>query len=67
MTIGSGRLQGTDLGPSCGMSIQLNTGPVTFTTVPDCKLVAGEEFRFTATLSDSRFPAGPHVYRFVAP
>lgn len=67
MTIGIGRLQGTDIGPSCGMSLQLTTGPITSAEVPGCKLVAGEEITFTATLSDSRFPTGPHEYRFVPP
>jgi hypothetical protein len=66
-TIGVGRLQGTDLGPSCGMSLQLITGPITSAEVPGCKLVTGEEFKFTATLSDPRFPTGPHQYRFVPP
>ena len=67
MTIGIGRLQGTDIGPSCGMSIQLTNGPIASAQVPDCKLVAGEEFRFNATLNDPRFPTGPHAYRFVPP
>lgn len=66
-TIGVGRLQGTDTGPSCGMSLQLINGPITSAAVPDCKLVAGEEITFTATLNDSRFPSGPHEYRFVPP
>jgi len=67
ITIGVGRLQGTDLGPSCGMSLQLNTGPITSAEVPSCKLISGQEFTFTATLSDPRFPSGPHQYRFVPP
>ena len=67
ITIGIGRLQGTDLGPSCGMSLQLINGPITSAEVPDCKLIAGEEFKFTATLNDPRFPTGPHEYRFVPP
>lgn len=66
-TIGVGRLQGTDLGPSCGMSLQLITGPITSAAVPGCKLITGEEFKFTATLNDPRFPSGPHQYRFVPP
>jgi hypothetical protein len=66
-TIGVGRLQGSDIGPSCGMSVQLATGPIASAEVPNCKLGAGEEFTFTATLNDSRFPAGPHEYRFVPP
>lgn len=65
MTVGVGRLQGTDLGPSCGMSLQLINGPITAASIPDCKLVTGEEFKFTATLNDPRFPTGPHEYRFV--
>jgi hypothetical protein len=67
ITIGVGRLQGTDLGPTCGMSLQLNTGPITSAEVPSCKLISGEEFKFTATLSDPRFPTGAHQYRFVPP
>ena len=67
ITIGVGRLQGTDLGPSCGMSLQLNTGPITSAEIPDCRLLTGEEFKFTATLTDPRFPTGPHQYRFVPP
>lgn len=66
-TIGTGRLQGTDLGPSCGMSLQLATGPIASVEVPQCKLTAGNAFKFKATLTDSRFPSGPHEYRFVAP
>jgi hypothetical protein len=65
MTIGIGRLQGTDVGPSCGMSIQLINGPITSLQIPNCKLEAGDEITFTATLTDSRFPSGPHEYRFV--
>ncbi len=67
VTIGVGRLQGTDLGPSCGMSLQIISGPITAAEVRDCKLVTGEEFSFTATLTDPRFPTGPHEYRFVPP
>ncbi|HUQ47828.1 MAG TPA: hypothetical protein VM053_06225 [Gemmatimonadaceae bacterium] len=67
MAIGVGRLQGTDLGPSCGMSLQLTTGPITSAEIPGCKLAADEEITFTATLTDSRFPSGPHEYRFVPP
>lgn len=67
ITIGIGRLQGTDAGPSCGMSLQLITGPITSAEIPDCKLVKGEEFRFKATLTDSRFPSGSHEYRFISP
>jgi len=67
ITIGVGRLQGTDLGPSCGMSLQLGNGPITTVEVPSCKLEAGKDFTFTTTLSDPRFPSGPHVYRFAQP
>jgi hypothetical protein len=67
MTIGVGRLQGSDVGPSCGMSLQLGNGPITSADISNCKLAADEEFRFTATLTDSRFPSGPHEYRFVPP
>jgi hypothetical protein len=65
MTIGIGRLQGTDVGPSCGMSLQLINGPITSLQIPNCKLEAGKEITFTATLTDSRFPSGAHEYRFV--
>ena len=65
VSIGIGRLQGTNWGSACGMSLQLLDGPVTAADIPDCRLTTGEEMRFTATLSDSRFPAGPHEYRFV--
>ena len=65
ITIGNGRLQGTNWGHACGMSLQLAEGPITAVDVADCKLIAGEEKRFTATLFDSRFPSGAHEYRFV--
>lgn len=65
MTIGTGRLQGTNWGHACGMSLQLIDGPITAAEIPDCRLVAGEEKKFTATLTDSRFPTGAHEYRFV--
>lgn len=64
-TIGVGRLQGTDVGPSCGMSIQLTSGPITSLQIPNCKLERGDEITFNATLNDSRFPSGAHEYRFV--
>ncbi len=65
ISIGNGRLQGTSWGHACGMSLQLAEGPITAVDVADCKLAVGEEKRFTATLSDSRFPAGAHEYRFL--
>ena len=65
ISIGNGRLQGTNWGHACGMSLQLIDGPITAIDIADCRLTAGEEKRFSATLSDSRFPAGAHEYRFV--
>lgn len=65
ISVGNGRLQGTNWGHACGMSLQLVEGPITAIDVADCKLITGEEKRFTATLTDSRFPAGAHEYRFV--
>jgi len=65
ISIGNGRLQGTNWGHACGMSLQLAEGPITSVDVADCKLITGEEKRFSATLTDSRFPAGAHEYRFV--
>ena len=65
ISIGNGRLQGTSWGHACGMSLQLIEGPITAVDVPDCKLAIREEKRFTSTLTDSRFPAGAHEYRFV--
>ncbi|MEO7367280.1 MAG: hypothetical protein ABIZ36_04945, partial [Gemmatimonadaceae bacterium] len=62
---GNGRLQGTSWGHACGMSLQLIEGPLTAVDVADCKLATGEEKRFIATLTDSRFPAGAHEYRFL--
>lgn len=65
VTVGNGRLQGTNWGHACGMSLQLIDGPITAAEIPDCRLIAGEEKKFSATLSDSRFPGGAHEYRFV--
>jgi len=65
ISIGNGRLQGTNWGQACGMALQLIEGPITAADIPDCRLAAGEEKRFTTSLSDSRFPAGQHEYRFV--
>ena len=65
IAIGNGRLQGTNWGHACGMSLQLTTGPITAVDVADCKLLTGQEKRFSVTLTDSRFPSGAHEYRFV--
>jgi hypothetical protein len=67
ISIGNGRLQGTNRGFACGMSLQLSEGPITAAEIPDCRLITGQEKIFTATITDSRFPPGPHVYRFFAP
>lgn len=67
ISIGSGRLQGTNRGFACGMSLQLSEGPITAIDIPNCRLLTGREKTFSAALSDSRFPAGAHTYRFVAP
>jgi len=67
ITIGNGRLQGTNRGFACGMSLQLSQGPITAAEIPDCRLITGQEKIFTATITDSRFPSGPHEYRFVPP
>lgn len=65
VTIGGGRLQGTNWGHACGAALRLAEGPLTAVAVPDCTLRPGEEKTLTITLTDSRFPAGTHEYRFV--
>jgi hypothetical protein len=65
VSLATGRLQGTSWGHACGAAFSLAEGPITVAEVPDCKLLPGEEKKFTLTLTDSRFPAGPHEYRFV--
>ncbi len=64
VTIGDGRLQGTNRGFACGMSLQLSQGPLTAIDVPDCRLLTGQDKKFTIVLTDTRFPAGLHEYRF---
>lgn len=64
-TIGGGNLQGTSWGHACGAVLSLVEGPLTAVDVAACRLQAGEARTFTITLTDSRFPAGPHRYRFV--
>ena len=64
-TIGKGFLQGNNWGHACGFSVGLVEGPLTFADVPACRLHPGEEKTFTVTFLDSRFPSGPHMYRFV--
>jgi len=65
VSIGIGRLQGTNWGHACGVALALAEGPMTAAEVPDCRLEPDEERIFTITLTDSRFPAGSHQYRFV--
>ena len=65
VAVGTGRLQGTNWGHACGVALALTEGPMTAAQVPDCRLEPGEERIFTITLTDSRFPAGAHQYRFV--
>lgn len=65
VTVAAGKLQGTNWGYACGMALRLVEGPITTADVPDCKLDPSQEKTFTLTLADSRFPAGPHEYRFV--
>ena len=65
ISIGNGRLQGTNRGYACGMSLQLTDGPITAVDVPDCRLFTGEEKRVSVSLTDSRFPSGVHEYRFI--
>lgn len=65
VTIGGGQLQGTNWGHACGAALRLAEGPLTAVAVPDCTLRPGEEKTLTITLTDSRFPAGTHEYRFV--
>jgi hypothetical protein len=67
ISIGNGRLQGTNRGFACGMSLQLSEGPITAVEIPDCRLFTRQEKTVSATLTDSRFPSGPHTYRFFAP
>jgi hypothetical protein len=64
-TIGRGFLQGNNWGHACGFSVGLAEGALTFAEIPNCRLYPEEERTFTVTFLDSRFPAGPHVYRFV--
>ena len=65
VSIASGKLQGTNWGHACGVALRLVEGPLTAAEIPDCKVSPGEERIFTLQLNDSRFPAGPHEYRFV--
>ncbi|MEO8193111.1 MAG: hypothetical protein ABI681_04615 [Gemmatimonadales bacterium] len=65
VSVGRGFLQGTNWGHACGFAVGLAEGPLTAVDVPGCRLKRGEERTFTITLSDSRFPAGAHDYRFV--
>jgi hypothetical protein len=64
-TFGRGFLQGNNWGHSCGFSVGLVEGALTAAEVPACRLQPGEERTFTVTILDSRFPSGPHTYRFV--
>lgn len=64
-TVSFGRLQGTNWGAACGFAAGLAEGPVSAVDIPACRLEPGEERTFSATFSDSRFPAGTHVYRFI--
>ncbi|HEX6574805.1 MAG TPA: hypothetical protein VF042_07515 [Gemmatimonadaceae bacterium] len=64
-TIGTGRLQGNNWGDACGFAVGLAEGPLTVAHVPSCRLMNGEERSFKITITDSRFPAGSHDYRFV--
>lgn len=64
-TIGTGRLQGNNWGHACGFSVGLAEGPLTVVQVPSCRLTPGEERIFNLTFTDSRFPSGEHVYRFI--
>ena len=64
-TIGRGFLQGNNWGHACGFAVGLLEGPVTAAEISSCRLYPGEERTFTVTVLDSRFPAGPHTYRFV--
>lgn len=65
VTLANGRLQGTSWGAACGAAFRLAEGPITGVDIPSCRLSPGDERRFTITLTDSRFPAGAHEYRFV--
>ena len=65
VTLGSGRLQGTNWGHACGAAFTLAEGPITAIEIPGCKPKRGEEVKATITFTDSRFPAGAHEYRFV--
>lgn len=64
VTLANGELQGTNWGHACGVSFRLAEGPITAVEIGSCRLKRGEERRFTLTLTDSRFPAGAHEYRF---
>jgi len=64
VTLANGELQGTNWGHACGAAFRLAEGPITALDVGSCRLKRGEERRFTLTLTDSRFPAGAHEYRF---
>ena len=64
-TVGSGRLQGNNWGHACGFSVGLAEGPLTVVQVPSCRLTPGEERIFPIAFTDSRFPSGEHLYRFI--
>ena len=64
-TIGRGFLQGNNWGHACGFSVGTAEGALTFADIPDCRLYPGEDRTVSVTLLDSRFPSGPHTYRFV--
>jgi hypothetical protein len=65
VTLANGKVQGTNWGHACGAAFRLAEGPITAVDVPDCRLAPGEELITTLTFSDSRFPGGSHLYRFV--
>lgn len=65
VTLANGKLQGTSWGYACGAAFRLAEGPITALDIPSCKLSPGDDRKFTITFADTRFPAGPHEYRFV--
>ena len=65
ITLADGKLQGTNWGHACGVALRLSEGPLTAAEVPDCKLNPGEAKTVSITLTDARFPAGTHEYRFI--
>lgn len=64
-TIAEAYLVGTNWGAACGISVRLVSGAITAGEIPDCKLHPGDTRTVVVALPDTRFPSGPHEYRFI--